>query len=100
MDLIIKPLNINLGAALKNYTEKKFKMLEKLIPNDGKNYSILVEISRTTKHHRKSNDLYEVRCSIEIFGKSIRIEQRSEDPGKAVDLAKDRLKRILSERKK
>ncbi len=99
MRIIIKSQNIDLDNVLKTYVNKRFSSLEKILGklDEFKDLILDIEISKTTEHHKKGEKLYYVECSIRINGALIRIEQYSDDAKSAIDVAKNRLKRVLSD---
>ena len=97
MRTIFKGKNTELTLALRTYIESKLvKPTEKLISkNDAKENLLLeIEISRTTKHHRKGM-VWWAEANLKIGKRLIRAEQSGEDPREVIDLVEEELKREI-----
>ncbi len=53
-------------------------------------YILQIEVSRTTRHHRKG-EVYYVEATLPLPRKTIRIEQYDEDLHAGIDMLRDRL---------
>ena len=96
MKITLEAAGIELTPALKTYVENKFRPLFKIAEKlEGKgNAVILVEISRTTKHHHKGL-VFRAEGNLK-FGKTLlRAEANGETARVAIDILKDELKREI-----
>ncbi len=96
MKITLEAAGIELTPSLKTYVENKFKPLFKIAEKlEGKgNAVILVEISRTTKHHHKGL-VFRAEGNLK-FGKTLlRAEANGENARAAIDILKDELKREI-----
>ena len=97
MKITIKTKNISLTGALKDFTEKKFFGLRKFInilkrEEDKKTLAeVLVELEKETQHHRKG-DIFSVKCRVQLPGRFLVAQSKSEDLLKSVIAAKDEMK--------
>jgi len=97
MKIIIKRKNIDQSDALDKFIEEKLSGLQKFISilreegNIGKSLAdVIVEIEKTTKHHRKG-EIFEVKGIINLPGKILLTSVESDDLFKAVIEVKDNL---------
>lgn len=96
MKITLEAAGIELTPSLKTYVENKFKPFFKIAEKlEGKgNAGILVEISRTTKHHHKGL-VFRAEGNLK-FGKTLlRAEANGENARAAIDILKDELKREI-----
>lgn len=94
MEIAIKTTGLELTASLKEYIGKKFKSLEKIIPNH-ENSRLNLEIARTTKHHHKGLVYY---AEIMLYTPSkniLRAKAIDFDSRVALDKAKQEIENIV-----
>ncbi len=100
MKIIIKASQIEITPSLKSYIESKIGSVEKFIKRfeDKEEAEALIEIARSTKHHRHG-DVFYAEANFLIKGKKIRAEKFDEDIRAAVDGLRDTLKTELQKYK-
>ena len=91
MKVNIRAREIELTDSIKAYTEKKMLSLLKYYPNIT---TVDVELAKAGKHHRKG-DVFTVKANVSVPGKIYRIEEIEAILYKAIDKAKDDIKRAL-----
>jgi putative sigma-54 modulation protein len=93
----IQAKNVEMTDAIKTYVEEKVmtlsKFTERYSPCD-----LAIELILNTKHHNKG-EIYTAHLNMSIPGELLRAECTAEDLYKAIDEAKDELKRQLIDRK-
>jgi len=97
MRIHISAQGIDITPSLKTYIDKKFGSLSKFIEAFDKTgqAKILVEISRTTGHHRKGM-VYRAAVDMDLPPKNmLRAEEFSEDLRAAIDSVKNKLTREI-----
>ncbi len=97
MRTTFKGKNTDLTPALRAYIESKLvRPTEKLVSkSDAKENLLLeIEVSRTTKHHRKGM-VWWAEANLKIGKRLIRAEQSGEDPREVIDLVEEELKREI-----
>jgi ribosomal subunit interface protein len=94
MKIIIESVGLELSSAVRTYIDGKFRMLEKFIKRfeGAGELTLHVEVTRTTRHHRKGGEVYEVISGIRLPKKSLRVAESAEDVRTATDLSKDILR--------
>ncbi len=103
MNIIIKSKNIELTAQLKEFIEKKISSLEKYFnllqtPDDPSlppKAEAIVEISRTTFHHRKG-DIFRAEVLLTFHRNSLRAGVSAPNLKIAIDAAHDDLQRQIT----
>jgi ribosomal subunit interface protein len=86
MRYTIKTIHLPVSAALTKDVERKIVMpLKKIIGSRSEAVSLVVELLRETRHHRKGA-IWTARLNINIGKHMIRVEQSGEDIHEAVDL--------------
>lgn len=92
MNITIKK-SVHLTPALETYIEQKLLPLTKFVKqfDEAGEAAIWLEISRTTKHHKKG-DVYFAALDLRLPKKIIRAEAYAENVRKAIDQAKDTLR--------
>jgi putative sigma-54 modulation protein len=92
MKIIIKATNIELTPAIKNYVDKKIKLLNKYIKEFEKSTELIfnIEIGKETKHHHKG-DVFRSEINLKIGKHFLRAEERSENLYTSIDLTKDKI---------
>ncbi len=97
MKLAIKSTNITLTSAIRAYIDEKLtKRLERHLPvRNASSVEGWVEVGKTTKHHIKGM-VFRAEVQLHLPGKkTVRVESVSENLYRAIDGAKEELKRIL-----
>ena len=92
MDINIKK-SIDFTPALETFIEQKLMPLAKFIQpfDETGDAAIWLEISRTTKHHKKG-EVYFAAADLRLPKKILRAEAYAEDIRKAIDEVKDTLR--------
>lgn len=86
MKYTIKSIHIPVSATLTKDVERKIVLpLKKLLGSHDDAVSLMVELLRESRHHRKGA-IWTARLNINIGKNAIRIERSGEDIHKAVDL--------------
>ncbi|TSA46129.1 ribosome-associated translation inhibitor RaiA [bacterium] len=93
MQIKIQSTGFELTPAIRELVEKKVGSLSKLLKRfEEKSEAIaVVEVSRTTKHHRHG-DIFYAEINLNVSGKVIRAEDHNIKLQAALDIAKDKLK--------
>lgn len=96
MKITIEASGVELTPALKIYIENKLKTLFKIAGKlEGEaDAEILVEVSRTTKHHNKG-PVFRAEGNLKLKKILFRAEADGESMRAAVDILKDELKREI-----
>jgi putative sigma-54 modulation protein len=95
MDKInIKTTNIELSDAIRQYIEKKFEGIEKVLNADEVKGQI--EVGKISNHH-KSGDIFKAEINLEASGKFFRAVEETSDLYESIDKVKNE---IISEVKK
>jgi ribosomal subunit interface protein len=92
MNITIKK-SLHVTASLETYIEKKFTPLAKFVKafdQDGL-VELYVEVSRTSKHHQKGEEVFMTCADLRLPGKILRAEASASDIRKAIDEARDTL---------
>lgn len=100
MKIALTSTILELTDPLREYIHKRLEPLSKLLISfEGKGeYTLRIEIARTTRHHRKG-DVYYVEATLALPKKTIRIEQTSEDIRAGIDAMKKRLQIAIEQYK-
>ncbi len=101
MKIITKGTKLKIDKTISDYIEEKIGGLESYFKNtDTETIKVLVEIEKTTDHHRKG-DLFRCEINFDIPGKLLRAESTKEDIFIAINDARDKLqKEIVNFKKK
>ena len=93
MKITIESVGMPLTEALEAYVAKKFGTLAKFMARfeTKGDVPLRIEISRTTKHHRKG-EVYRVAAQLRLPKRVLRVEEMGPDMHATVDRAKDVLK--------
>jgi putative sigma-54 modulation protein len=93
MRIGITATRLVLTPSLKSYIGEKIGVVEKILGRleKGGELELFFEIARTTRHHRHGEVFY-AEATLDLPGKTIRIEEYDEDAHIAIDRVKDRLK--------
>ena len=84
---------LDVTPALEEYIEDKIRPLEKFLQQFEKDGAVQMrlEVSRTTRHHNKGEEVYEAVANLELPGKTLRGEATASD----VHIAIDEVRNIL-----
>jgi putative sigma-54 modulation protein len=88
MNKNIKATGIELTPAIKSYVEEKLGMLEKFINDKNDSVSAMVEIGKTT-HHHKAGEFFKAEINMSVGGQTFHAEAIEEDLYAAIDAMKD-----------
>lgn len=101
MRITITGTQLEITPALNIYVLKRLESLANHIKPFEKSGEMLLraEIARSTKHHKKGEEVYYVEFTIALPKKTIRIEQYNANVRKAVDEAQRRIKSAISDYK-
>jgi len=94
MNINIKATGIELTAAIKDYVYKKISSVEKYLSNKKDIVSVLVEVGKTTKHH-KSGDVFRAEVRITGGGIDLYAVEEADDLYAAIDLVEAEVAREL-----
>ncbi len=100
MNITIKK-TLDVTPALEAYIEKKLMPLAKLVKafdRDGV-VELKLEVSRSSNHHRKGDEVFEARVDLRLPGKILRSEASASDIRKAIDDVHDMLHMKIKEYK-
>jgi ribosomal subunit interface protein len=96
MNISIKSTNIELTAALKDYTEKRITGIAKFT---GEDVVAVVEIGKTTAHH-KHGEVFKAELNVTTsLGKQFRAVSEKADLYEAIDDVRSEMVRELSSSK-
>ena len=96
MNISIKSTNIELTPALKDYTEKRISGISKFT---GEDIVALIEIGKTTAHH-KSGEVFRAEANVTTsLGKQFRAVSEKSDLYEAIDDVRNEMVRVLSSSK-
>ncbi|MGC9599253.1 MAG: ribosome-associated translation inhibitor RaiA [Minisyncoccia bacterium] len=86
--------NLDLTAPLRTYVDEKLVPLAKFIKkfDETGEAEIWLEISRTTRHHQKGDEVFLVVADLRLPRKILRAEEYADDVRKAIDRTKDTLR--------
>ena len=90
MHLDIKGIGIELTPALKTYIEGRIGGLSHFIGSDASSTSALVEVGRSTKHHRTGPVMF-ARVNVHLGSRTIRAEAEAQDARAALDEVREEL---------
>ena len=101
MRITITGTKLEITPALTVYVSQRLQPLSRHLQPFEKNGEVLlrVEIARSTKHHKKGDEVYYVELTLQLPKKTIRIEQYHANVRKAVDEAHRRMKSEISDYK-
>ncbi|HUY69848.1 MAG TPA: ribosome-associated translation inhibitor RaiA [Candidatus Tyrphobacter sp.] len=94
MNIDFKATNLELTEPLKAYILEKIgglnKVLKRVEAESGALYAV-VEVARTTNHHRKG-DIYYAETNLHLPTKTLRAEATADDIRKAIDSVREKLR--------
>ena len=98
MTITIKTLNIDLTDAIRQYVDEKLLTVAKMVDDYDSAALVEVEVGKSTRHHNKGPYM---RCEFNMtfLGNMFRAEEEREDLYEAIDVARDELKRQVTEHK-
>jgi len=90
---IITKKTLDVTAPLETYIEEKLMSLAKFIEPYEKEgeVTLRLEVSRTTQHHRKGEEVFMAAADLELPGVVLRGEASSSDIRKAIDEVRNML---------
>ncbi|MDD2696901.1 MAG: ribosome-associated translation inhibitor RaiA [Candidatus Pacebacteria bacterium] len=98
MKIDIKTKNFKLTPFIEDYVNKKINSLDKFTTGDDFEIEALVEIEKTTFHHKKGQ-VFKAECHMKLPGKNIMAKSLLEDLYLAINEMKDGLQRQMKEYK-
>ena len=92
MKIILKK-SMDVTAPLEEYIDKKLSPLAKFIKHfeEKGDVELWLEVSRTTKHHNKGEEVFKAVADLKLPGKILRSEASASDIRRAVDEVRDML---------
>lgn len=86
--------NLDLTPSLRTYIDQKLVPLAKFIKkfDETGEAELWLELSRTTRHHGKGEEVFLAVADLRLPHKILRAEEYAEDIRKAIDQAKDTLR--------
>lgn len=90
---IITKNTLDVTPSLATYIEEKLMPLAKFVdPFEKEGETVLrLEVSRTTQHHQKGNEVFMARADLSVSGKVLRGEASASDIRKAIDEVRNML---------
>ena len=88
-----KATNVELTPEIEGLLDQKFKPLEKFISSDETDVACNVELNKIAEH--QSGKIYRVEVNFKIAGRLHRAEATEDQIERAIDVARDELKREL-----
>ena len=98
MNLTINPKNFELLETYKNTIEEKLRTLEKFTKQFGAKADLEITLSKITNRH-ETGDIFSGQAKFQIPGKDIFCEEQGGSLDEVTDKLKDRLKRLIIEKK-
>lgn len=101
MRITITGTKLEVTPPLAIYVSRRLKSLTGHVRPFETNGEVLlcVEIARSTKHHKKGDEVYYVELNLKLPKKTIRIEQFNANVRTAIDEAQRRIKSEISDYK-
>jgi ribosomal subunit interface protein len=93
MNITIKK-TLDVTPPLETYIEEKLMPLAKFVKafdRDGATAELKLEVSRTSKHHHKGEEVFMARADLRLPGKILRSEASASDIRKAIDEVRNML---------
>jgi ribosomal subunit interface protein len=92
MNITIKK-TLDVTAPLETYIEEKLMPLAKFVKafDGGGAVELRLEVSRTSRHHRKGEEVFMACADLRLPGKILRSEASASDIRKAIDQVRDML---------
>lgn len=84
---------LDVTPALETYIDMKLKPLEKFLQHFEKNgeTELRLEVSRTTNHHNKGEEIYRAVANLQLEGDVLRSDASASDIHKAIDEVRNTL---------
>ena len=98
MHIIITGVHMEMTDAIRDYTLSKMKSLDKYVQKDDTSAKLVIELSKTTKHHQ-NGDVFQAEARLHTRGREISLQAIENDLYKSIDVLKDMLARELSTHK-
>ena len=100
MKINTRTKDLDLTPSIRTYIDQKIGSLSRFVKSFDKEglVEIWLEISRTTKHHRRGN-VYRAEADLHLPGKILRAESENWDMRVAIDEIKDKLQREIKKYK-
>ncbi len=100
MEINIKATNLDLTPSIREYVEEKIGSLDKFLKKFEKEgeIKILVEIARTTKHH-KSGKVFYAEATFSLRKKVFRAENSNDDVRLAIGEVRNKLQQEIKKYK-
>lgn len=92
----MKGLHMDITEAIENYVHDKLTTLEKFIHPHA---HVAVEVGRTSKHHRKGEDIFQAEITIDSNGRSYFIQITDRELYGAIDRARDEMLELIKQGK-
>lgn len=97
MKAALKATNLTLTPAIREYMEKKLKMIEKYLGKEAV-INCQFEVELITKHHNKG-EIFRAEINLSLANTLLRVERTAEDLYKAIDKTKDHLVELIKRSK-
>lgn len=98
MSVNIKTTNMEITDAIRDYVDKRIGAIDKFV-EPGQEYSIYIEIGKTTNHHKRG-DHYKAEFDVSINGEKFFTDSEKNDLYKAIDDAKNEVVKKIKNSKK
>lgn len=97
---ITEASNLDLTPSLRAYIEEKLGGLAKFLMrlDDKGAVELLLEVSRTTRHHHKGN-VFRAEADVRLPGKVLRAVHEDKDVRTAIDLLRNKLRQEIEKYK-
>lgn len=97
MKINIKTTNFHLTDHTRDYIFRKTDKLSRILQGVKLPQELYIEIGRTTRHHKKGDDLFRVEANLKLGNDILRIVSEEWDVMVAIDSARDGLARKIRE---
>ena len=96
MNITFKGTNLELHDDIRTYVEEKLHDCFQAFGDLNREaVRVAIELERTTRHHRKSEEIYRVEANVSVPGRLIRVEETGDDFYRAVVEMKETLTREI-----
>ena len=93
-----RAINMEMTEAIENYIHKRMEPLVKYMAKFGDVPEAWAEVKRSTRHHKKG-EVFNAELHLKLPNHNLRSEAEAVDLYAAIDIAKDTMKRQLTEYK-